>query len=204
MGRIKVEDIEKYKSQDGANWFKLENDGDIARVQFMYKTIDELDVFACHKVKSGQYDNYVNCIRDYDDPIDDCPLCKAGFNTHPVIVLAMYDLDSQEVKIWQRGRYFQKKLEGLFNRYPDLSKKVIEIERHGAKGSTETTYELFPSELEPVDLTDVEKPDVSKFVMTKSFDDLNYYLEHESFPQTQNTNETEEQPSRRATRRVSR
>ena len=53
MPRISVNDSENYQSSLNGEWFSLKNDKDVARVQFMMDNLDDLDVFACHKVKIG-------------------------------------------------------------------------------------------------------------------------------------------------------
>ena len=53
MGRIDVNDIDKYSSSNSSEWLKLQNDGDVARVQFLYDKYTDLDAFVCHKVKIG-------------------------------------------------------------------------------------------------------------------------------------------------------
>jgi hypothetical protein len=52
MGRINPEDMDKYSQTTDSEWLRLVDDGDVARVQFLYKKYEDLDAFACHKVKS--------------------------------------------------------------------------------------------------------------------------------------------------------
>jgi hypothetical protein len=184
MGRINVGDVDKYSQGDLSEWLKLQNDGDVARVQFLYRNYNELDAFVCHKIKIGDTERYVDCKRTYDDPIDACPFCEAGIAIKPVMILAMYDHGDGKVKIWERGKTFIKKIEALFNRYPDLSNMVFEIERRGAKGDKKTQYEIFPMpDVEPVDLSDIEKPEfLGSFILDKTPDEMMAYLNTGEFP----------------------
>lgn len=185
MGRINPDEMDNYGSENNSEWLRLVNDGDVARVQFMYSNYSELDTYACHKVMVGDKERYVDCKRDYDSPIDDCPFCAAGLPVKPVLILAMYDHTDKKVKIWERGKTFRKKMEALFNRYPNLSNMVFEIERRGAKGDQKTTYEIFPMpEVAPLDISNVEKPEfMGSFILDKTPDEMQTYLDTGSFPQ---------------------
>ena len=212
MARISTEEVENY-GNNSSEFFKLKDDGDVARVQFLYESIDDLDIFACHKVQVGDKERWVDCKRqNYDDPADDCPFCAAGIQVKPVMVLAMYDHDSKQVKIWERGKTFIKKIEALCNRYPNLSEMVFEIERRGAKGDKKTQYEVFPMpDVEPVDVSNIEKPKIlGGFILDKTTEEMQIYLDTDEFPNDgeeeaprRRNLESEEKPvSRRSRRRV--
>jgi len=211
MGRISLDEFESYGGNN-SEWFKLQNDGDVARVQFLYKDYKDFnDVFACHKVKVGDKDRYVDCKRDYDSPIDDCPFCASGMPISPVMMLSMYDHNDEKVKMWERGKTFKRKMESLFNRYPNLSEMVFEIERRGAKGDKKTTYEIYPMpEIEPVDVSQIERPKfVGSFILDKTPDEMQTYLDTGEFPDS-DSNESNsnrrnfEQPAQQVSRRGSR
>lgn len=197
MGRINPDDMDRYGNENSSEWLKLQNDGDVARVQFLYNNYNELDTYACHRVEVGDNERYVDCKRDYDSPIDDCPFCAAGLQVKPVMILSMYDHADGKVKIWERGKTFRKKIEALFNRYPNLSTMVFEIERRGAKGDKKTQYEIFPMpDVDPVDVSEIERPEfIGSFILDKSPDEMQYYLDNGEFPETES--KTEEEPVRR-------
>lgn len=199
MGRINPNEMERYESNNSSEWLKLQNDGDVARVQFLYKNYNDLDTFACHRVQVGDKERYVDCKRDYDSPIDDCPFCANGIPVKPVMMLSMYDHADGKVKIWERGKTFRKKIEALFNRYPNLSTMVFEIERRGAKGDKKTQYEIFPMpEVVPVDVSEIERPEfIGSFILDKSVDEMQYYIDHGVFPEENNNKTNEEEPIRR-------
>lgn len=205
MGRISADRMEDYSSGSDNEWFKLTDDGDVARVQFLYKGYGDLDVFACHTIQTGEtYKNgnpverYVDCKRDYDDPVDACPFCASGMKVKPVMYVSMYDHNDKKVKIWERGRKFRDKLDAMFNRYPNLSEMVFEIERHGKKGDQQTTYEVFPMpEVEPLDISEVEKPEfIGGIILDKTPDEMQVYLDTGKFPST----DEKPQGTQRATR----
>lgn len=184
MARVSYEDSEKYFSGSGSDWFQLKNDGDVARVQFMLNSIDDIPIFSTHKVKVGDKERYVDCIRNPQDPIDACPFCAAGLPAKAVRFIVMFQHDDNKVKIWERGRQFISKLQGLINRYNPLEEKVFEVERHGKAGDTNTKYEIYPLDgVEPVNLDEVEMPELEgSLILQKSFEDMEYYLDNGSFP----------------------
>lgn len=199
MPRISVNDSENYQNSLNGEWFSLKNDKDVARVQFMMSTLDDLDVFACHKVKIGDKERYVDCLRTYDEPIDKCPFCAAGIPVKPVRFVIMYQHDDSKVKIWERGKNFIAKLQSLCNRYQPLSDYVFEIERNGKAGDMATRYEIFPMDrVDPVDLTEVEKPELlGGLILEKDAEEMGIYLDTGNFPATDDSAPTG-QPARRS------
>lgn len=191
MPRITHEQAENYQSSLNGEWFSLKNDKDVARVQFMIDGIEDLDVFACHRVKVGDKERYVDCVRTYDEPIDNCPLCAAGFPVKPVRFVIMYQHDDGKVKIWERGKNFIAKLQSLCNRYTPLSEYVFEIERNGKAGSKDTRYEIYPMDrVEPVDLAEVEKPELlGGLILDKTAEEMEIFLETGTFPSDEAEND---------------
>lgn len=198
MARVSYEDSEKYFSGSGSDWFQLKNDGDVARVQFMLNSIEDIPIFSTHKVKIGDKDRYVDCLRNPQDPIDACPFCAAGLPAKAVRFIIMFQHDDNKVKIWERGRQFISKIQGLVNRYNPLEEKVFEIERHGKAGDTNTKYEIYPLDnVEPINMDDIEVPDLTGgLILQKTFEEMEEYLDTGMFP---NTEEGQDAPVRRRT-----
>jgi hypothetical protein len=186
MARISEEQAGQYSNNLNGEWFQLKNDQDVARVQFMFDSIDELEIFACHKVKVGDKERYVDCKRTYDEPIDNCPFCAAGIPVKPVRFVIMFQHDDQKVKIWERGKTFISKLQGLMNRYNPLSDYVFDVERHGVAGDKDTKYELYPMDrVEPFNLDEVEYPELlGGLILDKTVEEMQIYLDTGSFPPT--------------------
>lgn len=184
MARVSYEDSEKYFSGSGSDWFQLKNDGDVARVQFMLNSIEDIPIFSTHKVKVGDKERYVDCLRNPQDPIDACPFCAAGLPAKAVRFIIMYQHDDNKVKIWERGRQFISKLQGLINRYNPLEDKVFEVERHGKAGDTGTKYEIYPLDgVDSVNLDEVEMPELAgSLILRKTFEEMEEYLDTGSFP----------------------
>lgn len=195
MARVSYEDSEKYFSGSSSEWFQLKNDGDVARVQFMLNSIDDIPIFSTHRVKIGDKERYVDCLRNPNDPIDACPFCAESMPAKAVRFIVMYQHDDGKVKIWERGRQFISKIQGLINRYNPLEEKVFEIERHGKAGDTGTKYEIYPLDgVEPVNMDEVEAPELEgTLILQKTFEEMEYFLDNGNFPADSN----EEAPVRR-------
>jgi hypothetical protein len=190
MARFSYEDADKYgNSGNGGSYFKLSNDGDVARVQLLGDDMNDFPGYAVHKVTVGDSDRWVNCLREYNDPVDVCPFCAAKKKQQARLFIPLYNIDEGEVQVWERGKTFISKLAGYCARNPEVASMVTEIERHGKSGDTSTTYELYPSREEPeyasLDdfLADNEIPEVlGRYVLDKSAEDMEYYLSKGRFP----------------------
>ena len=78
MARFSYEEAENYGGNGGHGFFALQNDGDVARVRFMYNKLEDIEGYAVHQIELNGKKRYVNCLREYGHPVDDCPLCKKG------------------------------------------------------------------------------------------------------------------------------
>lgn len=199
MPRINVNEVENYNTSSSGEFFSLKNDKDTAVVHFLAETIDDLDILVVHKVKVGDKYKNINCLRRAGEPIDNCPLCAAGYKQDVRVFVQLYDVNEDKVKIWDRGRSFVRQLEPFARRTKILYTNPFEIERQGAAGDMKTTYGIFPLEVnedypaitaddlpERVEICGPEK----SIVLDKSYDELVNFVETGSF-------ETVSQPVRR-------
>lgn len=192
MARIRNDEAEKFVPSSSGEWFALKNDGDTEKVQFLISDTGELDVFTVHKVKLGDKERYVNCIREYGEPLDVCPLCDNEYPLKVARFVVMYSHKDNKIKIWERGKQFISRLEGLANRYYPLHNTVFEIERHGKAGDKQTTYEIYPCPQDkPIDISDIERPELlGTIVLDKTAQDMNYFLDNGNFADDSDTVET--------------
>lgn len=191
MGRVNTNDIDNYAANQGG-FFGLKDHGDTAQIRFMYEGYDDMAAYAVHEIDVDGKKRYVSCLRAYNEPVHNCPLCEAGYKVAIKFFVPVLEIDPQtgngEVKIWDRGRTFKQKLDSLLARYQPLCATIFEVERRGKKGDTNTTYETFPvSTDENLTLADLpEVPEVlGGLVLDKTFDDLLTYVETGAFPATQ-------------------
>lgn len=199
MARFRADEADNYGGQGGAGFFQLRNDGDVARVRFMYNSIDDVEGFSVHTVEINGRKRYVNCLRDYNQPIDECPFCKDRQFVSAKLFIPIYDEEDGTVKVWERGKKFFSKITSLCARYPDVVSHVFEIERNGKPGDTQTTYEIYEVEHDDTTLEDLpEVPNIlGGLVLDKTPEEMQYYLENGEFE----SEEQEETPKRAVRRR---
>lgn len=184
MGRFRYDEADKYGGQGGAGYFSLKNDKDVATVRFMYNSIDDVEGYAVHQVEIDGKKRYVNCIREYNEPLDKCPFCSAKKFQQAKLFIPVYNVNEQKIQIWERGKKFFSKISSLCARYDNLVSHEFEIERNGKKGETTTSYEIY--EVKHDDTTMEDLPEVPEIigglVLDKSADDMDFYLENGYFP----------------------
>ena len=184
MARFNAETAERYGGQGGAGYFSLKNDKDVATVRFMYNSIEDVTGYAVHPVEIDGKKRYVNCLREYNEPKDNCPFCKANKFTAAKLFIPVYNVDQDRVQTWERGKKFISKISSICARYPDVVSHTFEIERNGGKGETTTTYEIYEVGKDDTTLEDLpEAPEIlGKLVLDKSADDMEFFLDNGYFP----------------------
>ena len=189
MARFNASEIDNYGGQGGAGYFSLKNDKDTAQVRFMYNSVDDIEGYAVHQVVVGDKNRWVNCLREYNEPLSKCPFCREGKHQQARLFIPMYDVDDERVKIWERGKKFYATLSSVFARTKGkIVSNIFEIERNGKSGDTSTTYGVFQVEKDDTELEDLpEVPEVlGGILLNKSAEDMEYYLEEGTFPPEDN------------------
>lgn len=200
MARFNGATIDKYGGNGSTGFFSLQNDMDVAAVRFLYNTADDIEGYAVHEVEIDGKKRYVNCIREYNQPVDDCPFCKAKKFQVAKLFIPVYNIDEDKVQLWERGKTFFSKISGIcarYNKAPIVS-QTFEIERHGKPKDTKTTYEIYRTE-DPADDTQIEDFDIPEvlggIVLDKTAEDMEFFLSEGYFPPTES-----EAPVRRTAR----
>lgn len=188
MARFSADMADNYGGQGGAGFFSLKNDKDVAKVRFLYDSMEDVIGDSVHEIEIDGKKRYVNCLREYNDPKDKCPLCAAGKTIKAKLFVPLYDVESDSVKIWDRGKKFFGQMTQLCARYAvnePLCSHVFEIERSGKVGDTNTSYGIFEVERDNSTLEDLpEAPEMlGGFILDKSADDMEYFLKRGVFPE---------------------
>jgi len=199
MARFNAHEADNYGGQGGGGFFSLKNDKDVATVRFMYNTIEDVEGFAVHEIEVDGRKRYVNCLRDYNQPVDDCPLCAAKQRVLAKVFVHVYDEETQEIKVWDRGKTFFSKISSLCARYNPLVSTPFEIERNGKKGDTSTTYETYALATDDLTLEDLpEVPELlGTLILDKTYEELEFYLDNGYFEEdVENAAPPQRNPSR--------
>ena len=194
MPRFNVNEADNYGGSGAGQFFSLNDDGEVASVRFMYNGIDDIEAYAVHEVEIDGKRKAVNCIRSYDEPKSKCPFCNANNFQRVKVYIPLYDVETGDVKIWERGKKFIPKLTGVAARYANSSTPLVahtfDIERHGKKNDAQTSYEIYETGVDKTRLEDLpEMPEVlGTIILDKTADEMNYYLDTGSFPGVGNSN----------------
>ena len=198
MAEFKLGEENNYGSNGGtSSFFSLKEDGEVKKVRFMYRNSDDIKGYAVHEVQINGKRRYVNCLRNYNSPIDDCPLCKSNSVQHVKLYIPIYDVNADKVCFWERGKKFFSRMSSICSRFPDIVSHEFEIERHGAKGATDTTYEIFEVGHDNTKLEDLpEVPNVlGSIVLDKTAEEMNEYLRTGDFPYNKTSAQSHAQSS---------
>lgn len=199
MARFKADEASNYGGQGGSGFFSITNDKEVKQVRFMYNNVEDIEGMSVHKVKIGDRDRYVNCLREYNQPVDTCPFCREKMPTQARLFIPVYNLDEEAVQIWDRGKTMFSKMTSLCSRYAtkgNLVNNIFEVERNGKPKDTNTTYEIFQIDRDDTELEDLPEPStiLGGIVLDKTADDMEYFLEQDEFPPE---DDEDERPVRR-------
>lgn len=193
MARFKADQVEQYKTGGaGGSFFSLQNDKDYETVRLMYNDMNDVELFSVHEIEVNGQTQWVNCLREYDEPVDNCPLCAAGNRLQVKMWVPLYMENTGEVKVWERGRTFVAQIESAARRFSPLVSSTFDIERNGKKGDQNTTYALVKVNGEEKTLDQLPpKPQVvGTIVKEYTFDELETYLQTGNVPGNTNNVQT--------------
>jgi len=201
MARFSADEVEHYGGQGGGGFFGISEDKQVKKVRFMYETTDDIEGMSVHRVEVNGKDRYVNCLREYNQPMDDCPFCREKMRTQARLFIPVYNIDEDAAQIWDRGKTMFQTLMGQCKRCSNEDNHIVntifEVERNGKPKDPKTVYQLYPGKRDDTELEDLpEAPKIlGGFVLDKTADDMEYYLENGEFPPTED--DEEEEPVRR-------
>lgn len=200
MAQFNAHEVDNYGGNGGGSFFGLRDDKDTAVVRFCYNTLEDIKGYSVHEAEVDGKKRYINCLRNYNDPVDACPLCAARYKLSARLFVQLYDVEADEIKVWDRGKNFFTKLSSLCARYNPLVSTEFEIERNGKRGDTKTTYETFALETDDTTLEDLpEVPELlGTLILDKTAEELEYFLDNGAFEDS--NDDKEEATPRRAAR----
>lgn len=185
MARFTVDEADNYNTTNRGSFFTLKNDKDTARVRILYDSINDIQGYAVYRVQVGDRERYVNSLRAYSDPIENDPFAVAGYKLQAKLFIPVYNVDTDEVQIWERGKTYIQKIAGFASRYNPLYNEIFEIERNGKKDDMKTEYQFYPIDNKEFDLSSVEIPNpLGTIILDKTFEEMDYYVTHGDFPQS--------------------
>lgn len=195
MPRFSYEEADSYgaSSEGRANYFSLKDDGNKAYVHLLGNDMNDFPGYAVHQIDVDDKKHYyVNCLRVAGAPVTDCPFCAEGKHNEKLskvyakLFIPLYNCDTDEVQIWERGKAFFRTLASYCSHNPNVSEIVTEIERQGKAGDQKTTYGLYATrETDDFKMENVadEIPNIlGDIIADKSKEDMEYFVAHGVFP----------------------
>lgn len=199
MARFNYSEADNYGAQK-SSYLSLKDDGDTVKVRFLLNDINDLLGVAVHEVTTNDDKKMdVECLRAYNESVDKCPLCAAGIKVLPKLFIPVYDMNSNESKIWTRGKTFFSRMSNLCSRFNPLVATPVEITRCGKKGDTSTTYEMYPDS-SATDNSKVEDfPEINAegtCFQTKTLEELQNFIQTGNFENITPRGNANRQPQR--------
>lgn len=184
MARFGVAEAENYGGQGGGGFFSLKNDREVAPVRFLINGIEDVEGFAVHEIDVDGKKRYVNCLREYGQPMDVCPCCAAKMPVTVKYFIPLYNIKEEKIQTWERGKQFGAKISSICARFPNLVSHTFEIERNGKPGDTKTSYEIYETGQDDTTLESFDEvPDaMGTIVLDKTFEELDYWVRRGAFP----------------------
>lgn len=182
-------------------YFFLKDDGDEAVVRIMHDSVDSFDIVTTHQIKVDNKFKRVSCLRNPYDPVSACPFCEKGQAIQQRFYIRLIEYSRDESgnivaspKVWERAASYAQNIKNLIDEYGPLSDQVFKIHRNGKAGSMDTTYSIlyanptvYKPELYPKNTSLFDGYNVLGYtVLSKSFEDLSYFLANGSFPNSNN------------------
>ena len=138
------EATEKYKTS--SDFFTLKNDRDKAEVRFLYDfaamplndiEISDLDCYVVHEIELDGKRRVRQCTMD-----SSCPDCQNGNKAKLRMFIQLFNTVTRKVEVWERPASYASRLLEKVNTYGPLINRPYLVTRLGAKGSTDTKYEI--------------------------------------------------------------
>lgn len=194
-------------NNSGVSFFSLKNDNDEAIVRFVHDTVESFELLTTHDISFNGKFRKVNCIRNPQEPLENCPLCASGKDVKQRIFIHLVQYVQDEhgnivalPKVWDRPITYAYKLKSLIDEYGPLTDSVFKIKRHGAAGSRETSYDIlfcnpamYDSNRFPKNFHAFETyKALGSIVMDKTFDELLSYVTTGEFPEVKRVDNSQQ------------
>lgn len=199
MGRMSLEEALKYMNEP-TGFFMLQEDGDTADVKILADSLTNIEFFSIHMMRYNGKWIKVPCFKKpYGDEETFCPLCACNKEKERIaykkFYIPLYNITDNIFQYWERGVSFKRTLTTLCEKYYPLRDEIFQIERIGAKGDPNTTYELLnvtedyvndglmeeiQEKSEGEEIVDVFSEEAG-LVVIKSKEEIEYYLKYGKF-----------------------
>ena len=167
-----IDQIPAAAGDNKINFLKLADNGWYAKVRFMYGEGENFGGQTVHNVSEDpRKPRWVPCLRGLNDPLETCPLCKAGSKISMQFFVPLYVISIvsnvrgvqqeepvNQVMLFQKGTTFKGTIASVIRQAGMQQKPIVScvfnLVRNGAANDQKTTYS---AELVSVDNTSLEQ-----------------------------------------------
>lgn len=195
MSKMTIDQAYNQNNKKATDYFRLINDGDTARIRFMYKSLNEIETFAVHVIDINGKKYTVDCLKDADGQ-GDCPFCSNNMPRRIQTYFKIFNEDLKVPQIWTRGIKAASVIEnGLkMSRSKEICQDVYKVTRKGIPGDINTQYQLEFESYDNIELSslpvavNLDESNV-RFIIKASVEDMNYYLKNKTLPMIESKQE---------------
>lgn len=192
MARLNTMDAKTMAEKSGGfdyKFFSLK-DKETIKIRFLISKIEDVESYSVHTITmpDGKKKN-VSCLRQPNEPVQNCPLCAISNRAKARIYLNVVDEKTHDLMVWERSAQFLDTLEGYITRYGDLRDYIFEVERKGTGLNTE--YLIYPLGQNIINDKSVLPEPVSvlgKSLLDKNFNELTQYVNTGVLPEATQPN----------------
>lgn len=192
MAKITTDQARKISNSSSSGFFTLKNDGDSAKVKFMYNTTADIETYAVHEVEVNGFTRHVDCLKDGEGN-GVCPFCEKGVKLTARTFFKLYNAEKDAVEVWDCGIKRAPMIESIIKgRSEKIVNDCYEIIRHGKPKATDTSYEVQWKGKDDITLDDLPKaPEIyGKYVLKKTAEEMEYYITNNKFPEDKSASNT--------------
>lgn len=148
---------------DEVKFFQLKDDGDSAVVKILLADENDILKFTkpVHMVEINGFNNKVLCTAT-DSKGTGCECCQAGLKRTLKIMMPLFNNETQQIELWERGINQIKDLQTMLAEYGDLSQETFKIVRSGKAKSKDTKYSMvYVKKGIETDKTNADAPEIT-------------------------------------------
>jgi hypothetical protein len=146
-------------------YFRLKS-GESRLIRFITPVEEIVSIFEHSEQLAGGWKN-IPCLGK------ECPLCEVGQKPSLRSYALIIDREDDTVKVFKMSKTVAQQLISLIQEYGDITKRDFKVYRQGEK--TNTSYQFFPKDPAPVDLSKYDIPkleDIIRFYSKEEIEDL--------------------------------
>lgn len=163
-------------------YFRLKS-GESRLIRFITPASEIVSIFE-HSEQLGGKLRHIPCLGK------ECPLCQAGLKPSLRSYALIIDREDDTVKVFKMSKTVAYQLKSLIEEYGDITKRDFKVYRQGEKNNT--SYQFFPKDPTPVDLSKYEIPNLEDIIRFYSREEVEELMDGSAIDEDFNFNPPED------------